>query len=142
MWIMLNDAFLSIVAKDCARDELMVRARRPGDIEKIFPGTVVTEYTASDYHYRAAVKKDAIKAAMCSEIDRVVYANFKSSTEDHALHNAYMRVWTAMAELQPKAPYSGRKRLPDDFFDFGEHMTTPAPKKAAKKSPAKLKKGQ
>lgn len=120
MWIMLNDAFLSIVAKDCARDELMVRARRPGDIEKIFPGTVVTEYTASDYHYRAAVKKDAIKAAMCGEIDRIGYANFKSSTEDRPLHDAYMRVWHAMAALQPKEPYSGRMTSLSASFDFGE----------------------
>jgi hypothetical protein len=143
---MLNDAFLSIVAKDCARDELMVRARRPGDIEKIFPGTVVTEYTASDYHYRAAVKKDAIKAAMCGEIDRIGYANFKSSTEDRPLHDAYMRVWHAMAALQPKEPYSGRRMVSNaSFFDFGESQfdTPPAPAKPkAKKSPAKLKKGQ
>ncbi len=159
MWIMLNDAFLSIVAKDCARDELMVRARRPGDIERIFPGTMVTEYTASDYHYRAAVKKDAIKEAMCGEIDRIGYANFKSSTEDKPLHDAYMRVWHAMAALQPKEPYSGSRMAFNASFDFGESqfddaVAMPSPeafgfvskvmKKArkARKSAVKLKKGQ
>jgi hypothetical protein len=101
---MLSDLFVSIVAKDCKPDELMVRARRPGDIEKLFPDVVVTEYTASDYHYRAAVKKTAIKAALVDEVNRVTYDNFKDSVEDEALHNAYMRVWTAMASLQPQSP--------------------------------------
>ena len=36
MWLMMNDCFLSIVAKDCKEDELLVRARRPGDIERVF----------------------------------------------------------------------------------------------------------
>jgi hypothetical protein len=104
---MLSDCFVSIVSKDCGPDELMVRARRPGDIEKLFPDAVVTEYTASDYHYRAAVKKTAIKAALANEVDRINYDNFKSSVDDDPLHNAYTRVWTAMASLQPQAPYSG-----------------------------------
>ena len=55
MWVMLNDCFFSIVSKDCARDELMVRARRPGDIEKVFPNAKVTEYTVSDYQDRKSV---------------------------------------------------------------------------------------
>lgn len=110
MWIMLNDAFFSIVAKDCSREELMVRARRPGDIEKVFPSAKgrVTEFTASDYHYRCAISKDEIKRALCGEIDRVTYTNFKDSVGDTRLHNAYHRVWSAMASLQPKAPYSGK----------------------------------
>lgn len=56
---------------------------------------------------RAAVKKTAIKAALANEVDRVTYDNFKSSVDDDPLHNAYTRVWTAMASLQPQAPYSG-----------------------------------
>ena len=103
MWLMLSDCFVSIVSKDCGPDELMVRARRPGDIEKLFPGVVVTEYTASDYHYRAAVKKTAIKAALANEVDRVTYDNFLSSVR-------HMRVWTAMASLQPQTPYSGNRQ--------------------------------
>lgn len=131
MWIMLNDAFVSIVSKDCKPDELMVRARRQGDIEKIFPGAAVTRFTKSDYLYRAPIKKDAIKAAMVEEIDRVVYSNFKSSVRDHDLHNAYLRVWTAMAALQEVKPYSGLDRNKSlTFFDsdefFGEDPKPPA----------------
>ena len=42
MWIMLSDCFLSIVSKDCGPAELLVRARRAGDIEKVFPNAKVT----------------------------------------------------------------------------------------------------
>lgn len=129
MWIMLNDCFFSIVYKDCARDELMVRARRPGDIEKVFPGTSVTEYTASDYHYRAAIKKEAIKVAMIGEIDRITYSNFKSSVDDRPLHDAYLKVWSAMADLQPRAPYSGRAPR-RSLFDF-EHADRLSPAEEA-----------
>ncbi len=108
MWIMLNDAFLSIVKKDCARDELLVRARRPGDIEKVFPemkGRVVTN-TRSDYAYRAVVKTHVVKTAIDGEVNRVTYPNFKDSVakDDEALHDAYMAVWLAMSKLQPTAP--------------------------------------
>lgn len=49
MWLCLNSAFLSIVFKDCAEDELLVRARRKGDIEKVFPDAKVIRSTDSDY---------------------------------------------------------------------------------------------
>ena len=56
MWLCLNDAFLSIVKKDCPKDSLLVRARRPGDIEKVFGSDVkVKRSTNSDYLYRANV---------------------------------------------------------------------------------------
>ena len=32
MWICLNNAFLSVVSKDCRPDELLVRARRKGEL--------------------------------------------------------------------------------------------------------------
>lgn len=108
MWIMLSDAFISIVAKDCGPDELLVRARRAGDIRKVFGrGVKVTRYTKSDYLYRAVVKRTAVASALANEIWNVDYPNFKDSVRDDKLHNAYLRVWTAMAEVQPLRPYSG-----------------------------------
>lgn len=136
MWIMLNDCFFSIVQKDCARDELMVRARRPGDIEKVFTDAKVTEFTASDYHYRAAVKKDALKVALSAEVDRIGYSNFKDSVKEHDLHNAYMRVWTAMAAIQPQRPYAGRRSA---TFDFGDQPRRSERGSAAKKVAKKAK---
>lgn len=152
MWIMLNDAFFSIVSKDCAPDELMVRARRPGDIEKVFPEMAgkVKEFTSSDYHYRAAIKCSRVAFVIMERIIRIDYSNFKNTVRDKPLHDAYLRVWNAMADLQPQAPYAGRRQaslmafdVPDvpgfrgesDFDDEG-NIVTPAPK-AAKKKPAK-----
>lgn len=159
-WHMFNDAYISMVAKDCRPDELMVRARRPGDIEKLFPdlkGLKVTEFTASDYHYRAAIKITEIDAMFVREVRRVVYNNFKNSVRDHDLHNAYMDVWTTMAKLQPKPPYSGIVRgkggsyfgIGADLFldDFGvEHLKPKQGQVVAKvgkaKGSKKLVKGQ
>ncbi len=45
MWIMTNNSYLSIVSKDCGPAELLVRARRAGDIEKVFPDAKVTRTT-------------------------------------------------------------------------------------------------
>lgn len=100
MWIMLSDSFFSIVKKDCGRDELLVRARRCGDIEKVFPGAKVTSFKKADYRYRAPVKCDAIIKAMTREILRINYPNFKDSVTDDDLHFAYLKVWMAMFEVQ------------------------------------------
>lgn len=109
MWLMLNDAFLSIVSKAPAKDgELLVRARRPGDIEKVFGRrTKVTRATDSDYLFRAVIAKDDVALALQREVLRVDYGNFKDSVVDQSLHDAYMRVWGSMAQLQNPPPYSG-----------------------------------
>jgi hypothetical protein len=109
MWIMLNDAFLSIVQKDGAEGELLVRARRSEDILRVFGRRVrVTRTTDADYLYRAIVSREDVKRAMGNEVDRITYPNFKSSVKEDDLHKAYMRVWSAMAEVQNPRPYSER----------------------------------
>lgn len=108
MWIMLTDCFLSIVHKDCGPGELLVRARRAGDIRKVFGKDVkVTRYTNSDYLYRAVVPRRDVIAALTGEIESIHYPNFKNSVKDDRLHEAYLKVWTAMADVQPLPPYSG-----------------------------------
>lgn len=110
MWIMLNDAFLSIVQKNgSGPGELLVRARREGDIEKVFGRrTKVTRTTDADYLFRAIVSREDCKRAMEREVDRIDYPNFKDSVIDTPLHNAYMGVWTNMASVQNPRPYSTR----------------------------------
>ncbi len=107
MWVMLNDAFLSIVKKDCGTDGLLVRARRPGDIERVFGRRVrVTRSEDADYLFRAVISRADVEEAMEREIGRIDYANFKSSVEDKELHDAYLGVWTAMSQVQNPRPYS------------------------------------
>jgi hypothetical protein len=111
MWVMLNDSFLSIVNKDSARGELLVRARRKGDIERIFPkAKVIKTPNVSDYLYRASIPTKDIIKALEVEVGRIVYSNFKSSVTETDLHGAYMKVWDAMSEIQHPGPY-GRNRL-------------------------------
>jgi hypothetical protein len=104
MWIMTNNGYLSIVSKDCGPAELLVRARRAGDIEKVFPNAKVTRQTDSDYLYRAILPRDAVKQALAAMIDVIDYPNFKDSVEDRSLHAAYVSVWCAMAGLQHPPP--------------------------------------
>ena len=104
MWLMLSDCFYSIVAKDCRPDELLVRARRAGDIEKVFPDAKVIRQTHSDYLYRAVLPRDVVKQALAAMIDKIDYPNFKDSVEDSSLHAAYAGVWHAMAGLQHPPP--------------------------------------
>jgi hypothetical protein len=104
MWLMLSDCFLSVVSKDCGPAELLVRARRSGDIEKVFPDAKVTRTIKTDYLYQAVVPRDVVKQALAAMIDHIDYPNFKDSVEDRSLHAAYVGVWHAMAGLQHPPP--------------------------------------
>lgn len=108
MWICLNNAFVSIVQKDCAANELLVRARRAGDIEKCFPDAKVIRTTKSDYLYRAVLPRDVVKQAIAAMIDQIDYPNFKDSVQDGSLHAAYVGAWHAMAGLQHPPPDTER----------------------------------
>lgn len=106
MWICFNDCYLSVVAKDCAPDELLVRARRDGDIERVFPGASVSVRFDTDYRCRARIKRADVAAALAARVAAIDYGNFKGSTRDDALHSAYMGVWSSLGRLQPGGPYS------------------------------------
>lgn len=141
MWIMLNDAFLSIVKKDCADDELLVRARRPGDIEKVFGRGVRPERTLdSDYLFRAVIARTEVVRAIQNEVLRIDYTNFKSSVADDKLHDAYMSVWDSMAMLQNPRPYSQAYRPKHDLKKqvaaLGQDSLLPSPKKNSKRKQA------
>ena len=106
MWLCLNNAFLSVVDKDCEPDELLVRARRDGDIERVFPKAEVEVTLGNDYRCRARIKRTDVAAAITQRVMNIDYANFKGSTKDKPLHDAYMCVWSAIGKLQPGGPYS------------------------------------
>ena len=100
MWIMLKDGFLSILKKDCAEDELLVQARRAGDIERVFPQAVVQEMPDNDYRYQAIVKKAGVMEAIGNCIGAIDYPDFMESVEGNDLLNAYMEVWDDMEKIQ------------------------------------------
>ena len=115
MWICLNNAFLSIVTDPESPDTLLVRARRPGDIESVFPDAKVARRPGRDYLYRASINRDEVAATIACAALKINYPNFKDSVRNAELHDAYARVWGVMANIQAVRPYgddtvSARKR--------------------------------
>lgn len=111
MWICLSDAFLSIVHKDCQPDELLVRARRQGDIQKVFPDAKVKKTIGNDYLYRAVIKREVVAKALADQaLSQIDYPNFKNTVRDNKLHSAFNAIWHTIARLQAIAPYSRPSR--------------------------------
>ncbi len=108
MWLCFSQAFLSVVHKDCAADELLVRARRRSDFERVFPGVKVRKTPHNDYLFRAVVKRERVAAALSKLVGELNYGNFKNSVQEDDLHQAYSRVWHVMGTVQPGGPYAGK----------------------------------
>lgn len=103
MWIFLNHAFLSIVDKGGDGTTLRVRARRRGDLERVFPGAAVEETPGRDYRFRAQVDREVVAQALAAAVRGIRYPNFKDSVEEHLRHMAYLDVWSTMARYQREA---------------------------------------
>lgn len=102
MWVCLNNSFLSIVENRNNLDQLLVRSRRKGDIEKVFPDAKVIQEAGSDYRYRAFINRDIVANSIAREVANIDYGNFKNSVRDHDLHDAYSDFWLIMYKLQEK----------------------------------------
>ena len=102
MWIFLSDAFLSVVADkdDPNGPRLLVRARREGDIERVFPEAEVATTPAADYRFRAWLPRERVAAVMAQQVETLAYTNFKRSIRDHAYHDAAMGAWSVMHRYQ------------------------------------------
>lgn len=108
MWIFLSDAFLSVVADkdDPSGPRLLVRARREGDIERVFPEADVAITRTADYRCRAWLPRQRVIAVMQQQLQDLSYANFKNSIPDgeYAYHDAALEVWSVMLKLQRQPP--------------------------------------
>ena len=74
MWIFLSDAFLSVVADkdDPSGPRLLVRARRQGDIERVFPETEVASTPGADYRFRAWLPRERVAAVLTQLVESLV----------------------------------------------------------------------
>lgn len=129
MWIMLNNAFFSIIDPAAEYDggghtgtHLLVRARFRGDIERVFPRTKVTATPDRDYAYRALIDRKTVALKIAEQITSIDYLNFKGSVEEKWRHDDYMRVWTVMHSAQDRQAGRGRRRgrrgRDNDLFHF------------------------
>lgn len=113
MWICLNDAFLSIVALPLEADKpdfLSVRARVKGDLERVFGDVRVTHTPLADYAYRAEVFFGDVMDVIGARIQAIDYTNFKASVKEKDRHDAYLRCWVAMRDLQEKRLTKRKKK--------------------------------
>ena len=102
MWIVLNKTFISIVENRHNKNELLVRSRVKGDIEKIFPDAEVIVNNDADYLFRAFLPRGQVSEAIKKEVDMIDYDNFKDSVpkSDIKRLNSYMNVWSNLRHLQ------------------------------------------
>ena len=102
MWIVLNKSFLSFVKNRNNENELLVRARVKGDIEKVFENADVFEDENADYKYRAYIDRKNVADKISDELLKINYDNFKNSVskDEYNRKNAYMNVWSALNKLQ------------------------------------------
>ena len=84
MWVFLNNSFLSIVENRNNKEELLVRSRIKGDIEKVFSDSDVFEIENSDYKYRSYIRKTDVSIP----------------SDQSERHNSYLNVWTELRKLQ------------------------------------------
>lgn len=112
-WIITNEGFYSIVTHPTNKKLLQVRARRAGDIEKLFPEAEVIEIDGRDYSFRAYLGRKEVGRAFGEVLGDISYPNFKDSIKDKALKAACNAVWGIMAKLQVRRPYDWtERRLP------------------------------
>ncbi|WP_178133958.1 hypothetical protein [Vineibacter terrae] len=130
MWIFLNDAFFSIIDAGAAKqddapmgsklqikprlhaDNLLVRARAKGDIERVFPGYQAKVTPDSDYRFRVEIPRTVVVEIIAGRLEDIDYGNFKDSVRktDKGRRAAYGNVWSAMYDWQDAEEADRRKR--------------------------------
>jgi hypothetical protein len=125
VWIFLNNAFLSIVEDRNDPKMLLVRARLPEDLRRVFPGCIVRKTPGADYLYRTRIGRRKVSERMSEAALDVDYPNFKGSVTERDRHDAYLRVWTIMRSAQEPMTIAPPE------LDFGEAPLSEHPPRRA-----------
>lgn len=103
MWIFTPNSFISVVDKgDPSGRTLLVRARKAGDIEHLFPDAKVQVGGGTDYRFRARINREEVALKIAEQVLQINFANFKNEVDDHDRHEAYLDVWQAMYGFQER----------------------------------------
>lgn len=130
MWVFTNKAFFSIVAPklndpaitsifngmthgDVAKQFLLVRARRAGQIEAVFPAVEVIRVDHRDYRYRALVERHIVAEQFGKQAGAITYTNFKDSIRDRELHDMAADVWSVHHRYQMREREAPRLTYPE-----------------------------
>ena len=95
MWVYLSDGFISIVAHHEMTDCLLVRARRPEILSRLFPAHEIDDHSGGDYKYRVFVNREDVAKVLSQLAKEIDYSNFKSSVSDPETGDLYHQVWAA-----------------------------------------------
>ena len=104
MWLMTTRGFYSAVQHRDDPDRLLVRARCEEDIRALadlVAGEPV-RLEHADYAWRVEATRAEWAAALQVLAAEITYPNFKSAVADDAHHEAYLRVWGVMRELDDR----------------------------------------
>lgn len=112
MWIMTNNAFISIVQHREDSKLVVVRARFPGDLEAFYkdggePHPKIDVTPDADYRYRVVDNRERVADLVRVYANSVDYPNFKDSCP-HWRHMVYMDVWNIMHRAQSLVAAAGR----------------------------------
>lgn len=88
MWIYLNNAVISVVERKDHQNELLVRSRYKGHLEKIFPEVVLSEMEEgifvdelADYQYRIYIDKGVFSRLVADGVAAIDYSSYQKSVE-------------------------------------------------------------
>jgi len=100
VWIYTVSGFYSIVEDRDDPDLLLVRARVKGDIQRLWPQAEVAFTPDHDYAYRCLLPRRIVGHAVSEAIKKVGYHSYKDAVRDKRRSIDYLKVWTAMVEMQ------------------------------------------
>ena len=102
MGIIMNNSYFSIVENIDNKNELLVKARVKGDIERVFSNAEVFADEGSDYKYRSFLPKREVAKIIEWNVLDIDYGNFKHSVakSDEKRRSANDRVWSDLLRLQ------------------------------------------
>ena len=94
MWIAMSDAFISAVEDRNDPTRLVVRARNPEHLKRLFPTAEVVITPNADYAARVFLPHDDFSRMLVERVDEIRYDNFKASVSDTRLHRMYEDMWS------------------------------------------------
>jgi hypothetical protein len=121
MWIISASGFVSIVQDRKDASKVWIRARVKEDIAMMFPAQadeIITK-PGADYVFRLIVPRELASMAMWNAVADVDYTSHAKEEMNRRSHpnpkrmSAYYKIWNALADLQPFAPYSRVPRTVD-----------------------------
>ena len=101
MWIYLNNAFVSCVEHKHDPSSLLIRTRKKGDLEELFPGVSVQDSVEDfDYRFRATLPRGEVSEELARRVMQIDYPKFKNSIREIDRKMAYTKCWSKMLDWQ------------------------------------------